>query len=290
MRISDRTLGRLVLTSALVTSASASAQPLGPAEEALNVEAAWASARLGGTSRTMTSRDYFEVSPSGRAGGFADDQQTPAPRYWEGDCVGWTYGRAAVVRCTEDDVLPDQPGARQEALALRVFVKEGVDWMAVLNHAVRRRPGGGHEPAAARTESPLSVSSYEPRTAAEAAVLGVQAALGKAATRRDRMAYEDHTAQEFVRIDTEGHLHHRGAVLQAVAAGQEPRGSLQDEMRVRVYPRLAVLSWRDVALTAEGRTGRAMRTTRAFARINGAWQQIAEISSVEADTAPAGRR
>jgi hypothetical protein len=112
----------------------------------------------------------------------------------------------------------------------------------------------------------------------------VQLALGEALASRDAATCGRHTSPEFVFIEPDGGLSYRAAFLRTVAALRGQPRTVAHDTRVRVYGRLAVISWTDRPLTGPEGPGRPVRTTRLFAKTNGAWLQVAAIATaVQAD-------
>lgn len=258
---------RAALPVCLLVVATPFAQSLWPAEEALELEAAWAAARLKGTAALMASDDYFEVTAPGGARGRALMVRTPQPGYWEDECGGWTYGRAALVHRVEGQIdRPFTPLRR----SLRVFVKEGIDWRVALSHSVPMRDDPGPEPVAAANDLPLDPG---PDRDVEPPLVRAHAAMAAALTRRDVAMAERLTAPEFVAIAADGSIAYRTAFIKRVRtepATYRPSGLA----RVRRYGRLAVISWQQQS--AGGAPAPAW-ATRVLVAINGAWLQAAII-------------
>lgn len=248
------------------------------ANEALAVEAAWAAARRTGTSVEMTSRDFFNITPSsGAVRVFADLTETPIPDYSERDCTGRVYGMAAVVRCTQRATPGPRPeGATDELQFVRVFVREGSRWMAAHAHGVWINPSLRPRPMDA---APPAVGPYVPKTPVEKELVAVNSALNEAFASSDSATCDRYSAPEYVRIASTGAVTDRAAAVKAIATPRDRRPSLHDEIRVRVYGDVAVLSFKDTPVSGDGKAGRPVRTTRVFTKTDGDWRQVVAIST-----------
>jgi len=104
------------------------------------------------------------------------------------------YGRVAMVRSNRDNVY-----------ALRIFVKRGQNWRALVYHEVTANPppppppsaAAPATPAAAQCENPCKTLPYKPRNAAERAMIQSWQALETAVSVGKGADWAPHAADEF---------------------------------------------------------------------------------------------
>jgi hypothetical protein len=100
------------------------------------------------------------------------------------------YGRVAMVRSNRDN-----------AYALRIFVKRGHSWRALVYHEVTANPPPSATapaaPAAAKCENPCKTLPYKPRNAAERGLIRSWQELETAVSLGKGAAWAPHAADEF---------------------------------------------------------------------------------------------
>jgi ketosteroid isomerase-like protein len=251
----------------------------GAVADVLKAEADWAAGRKTGKSAALVAGDYFRVTPPG--GVFTTAPADASPNYWEKDCQAHVYGTAAVVTCLQGPSGPKNPVGATEDRGLRAWVKDGASWKVVLSHTVWA-PATATPPAPLAGPKPaVTGKPYMPKNADETDVLRVNHALAEAFMKHDAAGYGRHTAPEFVRVVAGGRLASRDEFLKVAGNAADSRGGgIEEEMRVRIYGELAVLTWKNTGTNAQGQTAALTRMTRVFAKKNGAWQQVFTISSV----------
>ncbi len=242
-------------------------------------EARAAATRSGQGREQFYSADFINVNPPGRVTlGFTPPAQPNAALYTKEVKVIVATPSAAVVTGLQGPrpATADVPSKTDPDRGLRVWAKEGGTWKVVAAQAVWVRPALPPTPPKADvTNVPYSGSNP-----AEAAVAKVNDAINEAFRARDVAGYESHTAPEFVRISSFGQVTPRAEfVKNAVAAGTGARlGPAADEVRVRVYGDVAVVTYRNLR--------NADRMMRVFMNRGGAWKAVAAISTIIWPAAP----
>lgn len=122
------------------------------------------------------------------------------------------YGRVAMVRSNRDNVY-----------ALRIFVKRGKNWRALVYHEVTANPpppsvAGSAAPAVAPCENPCKTLPYKPRNAAESAMIRSWQELETAVSVGKGADWAPHAADEFFVVNN-SRVQDKAARIAAVNRG-----------------------------------------------------------------------
>ena len=242
-------------------------------------EARAAATRSGQGREQFYSADFINVNPPGRVTvGFTPPAQPNAAYYVKDVKVIVATPTAAVVTALQGPrpATANVPSQTDPDRVLRVWANEGGTWKVVAAQAVWVRPAL----PLASPKADVSNAPYSAKNATEAVVVKVNDAINDAFRARDVAGYESHTAPEFIRISSFGQVTPRAEfVKNAVAAGTGARPSpAADEMRVRVYGDVAVVTYRNLR--------NADRMMRVFMNRGGAWKAVAAISTIIWPAAP----
>jgi hypothetical protein len=165
------------------------------------------------------------------------------------------------------------PGGVRRVRFVRVWVRDEGTWKIALHQgsAVGEQQPGGTPVISVPNPISLPVLSSD-----EAAVLRVQEALWAAYQQHDVRTYERSTAPEFVGVTALGEAVLRDEWLKNhVARSPTTRAvAAVDDVKVRIFDDLAVITCRSLAMQPRGTAASAARIMTIFARKNGAWQQV----------------
>ena len=251
-----------------------------PSDQILQREEARAAATRSGQGREQFySADFINVNPPGRVTlGFTPPAQPNAAYYVKDVKVIVATPSAAVVTGVQGPrpATADLPSKTDPDRGLRVWANESGNWRVVAAQGVWVRPALPPTPP----KADVSNAPYSAKNATEAAVVKVNDAINEAFRARDVAGYESHTAPEFIRISSFGQVTPRADfVKNTVAAGTGARpGPAADEVRVRIYGDVAVVTYRNLR--------NADRMMRVFVNRGGAWKAAAAISTIIWPDAP----
>ena len=277
-------VGAVVL--ALLNPTFVAGQAKSPAESADAIikreEARLAALRSGHGREEFYSRDYVNTSPPGVVTvGYQPSEPNPTLNFNDIKVVVATQSGAVVTMLQSPRPKTTQmPSPTGVDRALGVWVNEQGTWRLVARQAVWVRPAD--TPTAARVKAP-NVPPYHPKNAAEGEILKANEAIEDAFRRHDAAAYERLTIPEFVRIGTLGQLTARAQWIKT--AIQENKNTdltppIIDDVRIRVYGDVAVMTWKTFPRDNEGMTqGQGQRMMRAWVKQNDGWKLAATIST-----------
>lgn len=172
------------------------------------------------------------------------------------------------------------PSTTEPDRALDVWANEQGTWRLVARQAVWVRPPDTATPS--RVKAP-NVPPYQPKNAAEGEILKAHHAVEDAFLRHDATAYERLTLPEFIRIGERGQVSSRADWIKTNIAGNKTARVLPliDDVRIRIYEDVAVMTHRHIARDVEGTTTeRPLRMMRAWVRRDDGWKLAATISTI----------
>ena len=268
----------------LVLGLSAAALPLGAQADHPIIkreEARFAALRSGQGREQFYSSDYISVAPPGQV---AVGYQPPA----QPNTASWAKDIKVVAATQHGAVVTLLQGPRPDTAQfpfktdpdrfVDVWANEQGTWRLVARQGVWVR---NPDPAGKRVKAP-TVSPYQPKNAAEAEILKANAAIEDAFLRHDATAYERLTIPEFVRISNYGQVASRAEWIKANVTGNKDERVMPrfEDVRVRVYEDVAVMTDLHVALAPDGTTtALPQRMMRAWVRRDGAWKLAATITT-----------
>ena len=228
-------------------------------------------------------RDYVNISPPGVVTvGYQPSEPNSALNFNDIKVVVTTQSGAVVTLLQSPRPKTTQmPSPTGVDRSLGVWANEQGTWRLVARQAVWVRPA--ETAAASRVKAP-SVSPYQPKNAAAGEILKANEWIEDAFRRHDGAAYERLTLPEFVRIGTFGQLTPRAQWIKA--AVQENKDTdltprIIDDVRIRVYGDVAVMTWKTFPADSEGMTqGQGQRMMRAWVKQNDGWKLAATISTI----------
>ena len=184
------------------------------------------------------------------------------------------YQSAAVVTGVQ------APGGARRVRFVRVWVRAGPDWKI----AIHQGTSISDTPVDA-TPVMSAVPALTPApvlTGEEGTVLGVQKALSDAYTQQDADTYERWTAPEFVAVTNAGRIIPREQWLKNNIVGNQERRvpSVIDDVKVRIFEDVAVITSRNITARPDGTAAPAERMTNILARKEGTWKQVLAQSTV----------
>jgi hypothetical protein len=268
----------------LVLGLSAAALPLGAQADHPIVkreEARFAALRSGQGREQFYSRDYISIAPPGQA---VLGYQPPA----QPNAAAWAKDIKVIAATAHGAVVMLLQGPRPDTAAfpsktdpdrfIDVWANEQGTWRLVARQGVWvRKPDG----AGKRVKAP-NVAPYQAKGGAEAEILKANTAIEEAFLRHDAAAYERLTIPEFVRIGNFGDVASRAEWIKANVAGNKTERVMPkfEDVRVRVYEDVAVMTDRHIALAPDGTTtALPQRMMRAWVRRDGAWKLAATITT-----------
>jgi hypothetical protein len=174
------------------------------------------------------------------------------------------------------------PSATDPDRALDVWANEQGTWRLVARQAVWVLPPNATAAPSRRVKVP-AIAPYQPKNAAEGEILKANEAIEDAFRRHDGSAYERLTIPQFVRIGARGQLMPRAEWIKT--AIQENKDTdlvppLIDEVRIRVYGDVAVMTFKPIGRDKAGTTPvQGQRVMRAWVKQNDGWKLGATIST-----------
>ena len=264
--------------------ASASLPLAGQSADAIikREEARIAALRSGQGREQFYSRDYVAINPPGQVVIGYQPAAKPNPALYARDIkVVATTQSGAVVTLLQGPRPATAPFPSTDPdRFLDIWANEQGTWHLVARQGVWVRPAESEAPSRVKTPN---VSPYQPKSAAEGEVFKAHQAIESAFERHDAAAYERLTLPEFVRIGERGQVVSRPEWIKANVIGNKaPRVlPLVDDVRIRVYGDIAVMTHRHIARDAEGTTPtRPLRMMRAWVRRDDGWKLAATISTI----------
>jgi len=246
-------------------------------------EARIAALRSGQGREQFYSRDYVIINPPGQfvAGYQPSAEPNPALYVKDMKVVVATQSGAVVTMLQgprpKTTQMPSPTGLDR---VLGIWANEQGTWRVVARQSVWVRPADAAPPS--RVKAPI-VSFYQPKNAAEADIIRAHQAVEDAFARHDAAAYERLTVPEFIRIGERGQVSPRAEWIQTNVIGNKAARvlPLADDVRIRVYGDVAVVTHRHIARDAEGTTtARPLRMMRAWVRRDDGWKLAATISTI----------
>ena len=244
-------------------------------------EARIAALRSGQGREQFYSRDYININPPGQV---TVGYQPSEPRaYWAKGItvIGATQSGAVVTMLQGPRPKTSQmPSTTEPDRALHVWANEQGTWRLVARQAVWVRPADTATPS--RIKAP-NVPQYQPKNAAEGEILKAHQAIEDAFVRHDAAAYERLTLPEFIRIGERGQVVERPEWIKTNVIGTKAPRVLPvfDDVRIRVYGDVAVMTHQHIARDAEGMTpARPLRMMRAWVKRDDGWKLAATISTI----------
>ncbi len=145
----------------------------------------------------LTDALFIWTDSDGKTYSRADVRRTlpPAANQREAEAKVFSYGRVAMVRSNHDNVY-----------ALRIFVKRGQAWRALVYHEVTSNPpppsaAAPVASAAAECENPCKTLPYKPRNAAERGLIQSWQELETAVSVGKGADWAPHAADEFIVVN-----------------------------------------------------------------------------------------
>jgi hypothetical protein len=245
-------------------------------------EARIAALRSGQGREQFYSRDYVTINPPGQViVGFQPAAKPNSALYAKDIKVVVANQSGAVVTLLQGPRPADAPFPSTDPdRFLDIWANEQGTWRLVARQGVWVRPAETAAPPPA-IKAP-GVSPHQPKTAAEGEILKAHEAVEDAFARHDAAAYERLTLPEFVRIGERGQLVSRPEWVKANITGNTTARELPlaDDIRIRVYGDLAVMTHRHIARDTKGMTpARPLRMMRAWVRRDGGWKLAATITT-----------
>ncbi len=223
----------------------------------------------------LLTTDYLEVNVDGRLHGRAQALGlTPDSSPAEG-LAAHLHNNVAVVI-----------GREGEMRIFRVWVHQHNQWRLAAQQAVRIQPGApAVKPSPALLATPRIVSANNEGPVVRS-VLAAQTALDRANASRDANAFESLTAPDFVLVTSHGLVRgkedrvveQRWQRLQELSDQPLPLPE-RDDVHVRVYGTIAVLTARSWSKGADGTPHMPTRFTRIWEKNPTGWQQVANITT-----------
>ncbi len=272
-----------VVISALVLAVTASALAQSADVVIKRQEARFAALKSGQAREQFYSRDYISINPPGGVVmGYKPTAQSNPDIYVKDIKVIAATPSGAVVTHLQGPrpAAAQVPSKTDPDRFLEVWANEGSTWRVVARQGVWVRPPDTAKPPP-RVKVP-SVTPYGPK-GAEAEILKAHQAVEDAFMRHDAAAYERFTLPEFIRIGELGQVVPRGEWITTNVVGKEiPRVlPLVDDVRIRIYGDVAVMTHRHIARDAAGTTpSRPLRMMRAWVRRADGWKLAATISTI----------
>jgi hypothetical protein len=174
----------------------------------------------------------------------------------------------------------------EETRALRVWIMRSARWQLVAEQHVIIQPGGP-DPDASWSAAALRIAPLE-ATSVVQDVLRAQDALDRANAMHDPAAFARLTDADFVVITSHGLVRSKAdrMIEERIAhvEGQRERPTpRRDEVSVRVFGMVAIVTARNWPRSFEGAPRPPVRYTRVWVKTVDGWQQAANISTFVAD-------
>jgi len=252
---------RLALTLCLLSVGVAAALPI-PADIG-EVERQLAEARASqnaGALRRLLAGDYFQIGADGKTATTASPLPSP-PTVTEAEAQA--LGDTVIVTGIEK--------SGESMRFVRVWHRDNSTWRLVLAHFTPI----GSPPAGRRSTSSLTPTAWPQDSDADrAAILAAQRTLNETFAQRDVTTYAALTADNFVRITTDGRVIVRDDFMRDVAApGPARQDPNHSDFRVKVYGAFATLCYLNRAADTQ-------RVTRLFVKQRGQWRQLLTQATV----------
>jgi hypothetical protein len=268
-------LGLVVTSSVLAQSADAIIK---------RQEARFAALKSGQGREQFYSRDYISINPPGGVvtGYKPTAQSNPAIYVKDIKVIAVTANGAVLTHLQGPRPAAAQvPSKTDPDRFLEVWANEQGTWRVVARQGVWVRPPDQVKPPP-RVKAPSVMPSQ--LKGDEAEILKAHQAIEDAFMRHDATAYERLTVPEFVRIGELGQMVPRADWVKTNVIGKKEVARvlpLLDDVRIRVYGDVAVMTHRHIARDAEGTTpGRPTRMMRAWVRRPDGWKLAATITTI----------
>ena len=246
-------------------------------------EARLAAVRSGHGREDFYSRDFVNIAPPGVVTvGYQPSEPNPAMYHKDVKVVVATQSAAVVTLLQgprpKTTLMPSPTGVDRE---LEIWANEQGTWRMAARQGVWVRPADTATPS--RVKVP-NVPPYQAKNAVEAEILKANDAIEDAFRRHDGAAYERLTIPGFIRIGTRGQVTPRPewiktAILENKDTDLVP--PLIDEVRIRVYGDVAVMTWKTFPRDKEGMTqGQGQRMMRAWVKQNDGWKLAATTTTI----------
>jgi hypothetical protein len=247
-------------------------------------EARFAALKSGQGREQFYSRDYISITPPGTVTmGYKPTAQSNADIYVKDIRVIAATANGAVLTQLQGPrpAAAQVPSKTDPDRFLEVWANEQGTWRVVARQGVWVRPPDQTKPAP-RIKAP-NVAPPQ-LNGDEADILKAHQAIEDAFVRHDASAYERLTVPEFVRIGELGQMLSRAEWVKANVVGNKELARvlpLVEDVRIRIYGDVAVMTHRHIARDAEGTTpGRPTRMMRAWVRRPDGWKLAATITTI----------
>ena len=268
-------LGLVVTSSVLAQSADAIIK---------RQEARFAALKSGQGREQFYSRDYISISPPGGVVlGYKPTAQSNPDIYVKDIKVITVTANGSVLTHLQGPrpAAAQVPSKTDPDRFLEVWANEQGTWRIVARQGVWVRPPDQATPPP-RVKAPNVMPSQ--LKGDEAEILKAHHAIEDAFIRHDATAYERLTVPEFVRIGELGQMVSRADWVKTNVIGKKDIARvlpLVDDVRIRIYGDVAVMTHRHIARDAEGTTpGRPTRMMRAWVRRPDGWKLAATITTI----------
>lgn len=185
----------------------------------------------------------------------------------------YMYGRVAMVRSNRDNVY-----------ALRIFVKRGHEWRALVYHEVVANPpppssATSAAAAVAPCENPCKVLPYKPRNSAESAMIRSWQALETAVSVRKGADWAPHAADEFFVVNN-SRVQDKTARIAAVNHGDGAPAPLTSATMYDFGNAIVMIA------DHQPRSAKPYHVSRIWVKRDGVWQMAVSFqSTVQSATA-----
>lgn len=247
-------------------------------------EARFAALKSGKDREQFYSRDYISIPPPGTVVVGYKPTTPSNPDVYVKDIrvIAATSSGAVLTHLQGPRPAEAQvPSKTDPDRFLEVWANEQGTWRLVARQGVWVRPPD-KTPPPPRVKAP-SVAPYQPK-GAEAEILKAHQAVEDAFMRHDAAAYERLTVPEFIRIGELGQVVTRAEWIKTNVVGKQEVARalpLVDDVRIRIYGDVAVMTHRHIARDPAGTTtARSLRMMRAWVRRADGWKLAATISTI----------
>jgi len=247
-------------------------------------EARFAALKSGQGREQFYSPDYISITPPGGVvTGYKPTAQSNPDIYVKDIKVIAVTGNGAVLTQLQGPrpAAAQVPSKIDPDRFLEVWANEHGTWRVVARQGVWVRPPDQAKPpprVKARNVTPPQVKGDQ------AEILKAHQAVEQAFVRHDATAYERLTMPEFVRIGELGQMVSRADWVKTNVIGNKEVARalpLVDDVRIRVYGDIAVMTHQHIARDVQGTTaGRPTRMMRAWVRRPDGWKLAATITTI----------
>jgi hypothetical protein len=272
----------VVLAVGLVVSSSVLAQSADAIIK--RQQARFAALKTGQGREQFYSRDYIAINPPGAVVVGYKPTAPANPDIYVKDirAIAVTANGAVLTHLQGPRPAAAQvPSKTDPDRFLEVWANEQGTWRVVARQGVWVRPPDQAKPPP-RVKAP-NVPTLQLK-GDEAQILKAHQAIEEAFVRHDAAAYERLTVPEFVRIGELGQMMPRAEWVKANVIGKTEVARvlpLFEDVRIRVYGDVAVMTHRHIARDAEGTTpGRPTRMMRAWVKRPDGWKLAATITTM----------